>query len=169
MKHSQLEQHLIAGARPVIVDLWAPWCIPCRVTKPILESLANEYQGRVNFLAVNVDENPELAGELQIFSIPTVLVTQNGKIVQKFTGAQTRAAYRSLFEAVSSSREPVTLSISLFDRLLRLLAGISLAAVGLETETLFLIPLGGILVFLGVYDRCPLWRAITSFFHKRTP
>lgn len=169
MNLNQLEQLLKSHANPVVVDLWAPWCAPCRVTKPILESLAKEYQGSVDFLAINVDEHPDLLRALAIFSIPTVLVARDGKVIQRFTGARSRAAYRSIFAALSHSREAVTLSMSLFDRLFRLFVGINLAVVGQVTEIWLLIPIGVLIAFFGIYDRCPIWRAITSFFYKRTP
>lgn len=169
MNLEQFKEQLKTHRNPVIVDVWAPWCGPCRVTKPILESLAGDYEGEVDFLTVNADENPQLLQELRILSIPTVLTTDQGEILQKFTGVQSRETYRSLFAALKR-REPVAaLSISAFDRLLRLFAGALLIGVGLTTNSWPLLLIGGLIAFLGIHDRCPIWQAIRTQFSKRTP
>ena len=153
----------------LLVDFWAPWCMPCRFTKPILETLAKEYDGRVDFWAVNADEHPDLLRELQIFGIPTLLMTRAGEIIGKYTGAQPRETYRMMFEALTVADETVTVSMSASDRFVRLFAGFTVAALGLTTGTWFLIPVGGAVAFLGLYDRCPIWRVLTANYNKRTP
>jgi thioredoxin 2 len=77
-----------AKASPaVLVDLWAPWCGPCRFVSPILEQLAAEFPGRLKVVKVNVDENPKLAREFDARSIPTMLVMQGGRVVDRIVGA----------------------------------------------------------------------------------
>jgi thioredoxin 2 len=77
-----------AKASPaVLVDLWAPWCGPCRFVSPILEQLAAEFPGRLKVVKVNVDENPKLAREFDARSIPTMLVLQGGRVVDRIVGA----------------------------------------------------------------------------------
>lgn len=71
----------------VVVDCWASWCGPCRMVAPIIEELAQEYSGRVAFGKLNVDENPSVASDHQIMSIPTLLVFKNGKLVDRIVGA----------------------------------------------------------------------------------
>jgi len=79
---------LEAAASPaVLVDLWAPWCGPCRIVGPILEELAREYAGRLKVVKVNVDENPALAQRFQAYSIPTLVVLKNGRVVDRIVGA----------------------------------------------------------------------------------
>jgi thioredoxin 2 len=71
----------------VVVDLWAPWCGPCRFVSPILEELAREFAGRLKVVKVNVDENPRLATEFDARSIPTLLVLKGGRPVDRIVGA----------------------------------------------------------------------------------
>ena len=71
----------------VVVDLWAPWCGPCRFVSPILEELAREYAGRIKVVKVNVDENPATAQRFQASSIPTLVVIQAGRAVDRIVGA----------------------------------------------------------------------------------
>src|SRR3954465_10477310 len=70
-----------------LVDLWAPWCGPCRFVGPILEQLSREYPGRLKVVKVNVDENPALASRFQATSIPTLVVLRDGKQVDRVVGA----------------------------------------------------------------------------------
>jgi thioredoxin 2 len=79
---------LEATAAPaVVVDLWAPWCGPCRIVGPILEELSREYAGRLKVVKVNVDENPVTARRYQAFSIPTMVVIKGGRVVDRIVGA----------------------------------------------------------------------------------
>jgi thioredoxin 2 len=71
----------------VLVDLWAPWCGPCRVVSPMLEALAREYAGRMKVVKVNVDENPMLAQQFGASSIPTMIVIKGDRIVDRIVGA----------------------------------------------------------------------------------
>ena len=75
------------AAVPVLVDLWAPWCGPCRFVGPILEQLSAEFAGRLKVVKVNVDENPELARRFNAASIPTLVVLQGGRVVDRIVGA----------------------------------------------------------------------------------
>jgi thioredoxin len=71
----------------VVVDLWAPWCGPCRFVSPILEELSREYAGRLKVVKVNVDENPATAQRFEAFSIPTMVVIKDGRPVDRIVGA----------------------------------------------------------------------------------
>lgn len=170
MDKSQFLEKAKASENPIVVDFWAPWCAPCRVTKPVLEKLAREYLEDVDFWPINSDENQELIQELKVYGIPTVLLIQNGEIAGRYTGAQREDAYRRMFEALAKG-EALQIPISPLDRFLRLGIGTAAVIFALQSSTWWLLALGLIILFTGVYDRCPVWKAITAYFKKlkKTP
>jgi putative thioredoxin len=88
---------------PVVVDFWAPWCGPCRVIGPIVEGLAEEYEGKVELVKLNTDENPRVATQLRISSIPHVMAFKDGKLAKQFVGAVPEPQARAFFEALVPS------------------------------------------------------------------
>jgi thioredoxin 1 len=77
---------VLDSATPVIVDFWAPWCMPCRAITPVLENLAKDYVGKVKFVKMNVDDHQRVASEYSVRAIPTLLVFKAGKMVDALTG-----------------------------------------------------------------------------------
>ena len=75
----------------VLVDLWAPWCGPCRIVSPIVEQLSREFAGRLKVVKVNVDDNPATAQRFQAYSIPTLVVLKDGRVVDRFVGAMPKS------------------------------------------------------------------------------
>ena len=91
-------ESILKSDTPVVVDFWATWCGPCRMVGPVIESLAEEYEGKTSVCKLNVDENPDLATEYKIMSIPTVMIMKNGEIVDKAVGVRTREEYQNMIE-----------------------------------------------------------------------
>lgn len=88
----------INGANPVVVDFWATWCGPCRMVGPVIDSLADEYDGKMSVCKVNVDDMPDMAAEYKIMSIPTVMIMKNGEIIEKAVGVRTKEEYKNMIE-----------------------------------------------------------------------
>ncbi len=88
------DREVLRSDRPVLVDFWAPWCGPCRMVEPTIESLAREEAGRLKVVKVNVDENPGLAARYGAMSIPTMLVISGGREADRWVGAMPGNALR---------------------------------------------------------------------------
>lgn len=94
------KDEVLDASLPVLVDFWAEWCAPCRAIAPVLEELANELAGKLKIAKVNVDENPELASQFGIRSIPTLLLFQNGHARLQMVGALSKSDLRSKLDSV---------------------------------------------------------------------
>ncbi len=86
------EKVVLQGGKPAFVDFWAPWCGPCRAVAPVLEQLAEETE-KVEFVRLDIDENPEVASKYDVLSIPTVMVFDRGAAKQTIVGARSRRHY----------------------------------------------------------------------------
>ena len=92
---SNFQNEVMNSDKPVLLDFWAPWCGPCRMVVPIVEEIARE-RSDIKVGKINVDENPELAGQFGVMSIPTLVVMKNGRIVSQAVGARPRSAIESM-------------------------------------------------------------------------
>ncbi len=89
----------LASPSPVLVDLWAPWCGPCRMMAPALDELSRDFAGRLKVVKVNVDDNPSTQAKFQVKSIPTLLLFRDGALVERIVGAQSKAALAQVVQA----------------------------------------------------------------------
>ena len=152
---------------PVVVDLWAPWCGPCKAVKPTLEKLAQEYQGRVTLWEINADENADLLRELHVYGIPTLIVYNKGKETLRYVGAKPASALRAMFETLSTGGIPTQSILTNGQRALRFGTGLVIAGIGtMVSNSWILYSLGAVVVFTAVYDRCPIWKAVTGYFKQ---
>jgi putative thioredoxin len=95
------EQEVENSDRPVLVDFWAPWCGPCKQLTPLLEKVVRAAKGKVRLVKINIDDNPELAQQLRIQSVPTVYAFMGGQPVTGFTGAQPESQVKALVDRLA--------------------------------------------------------------------
>ncbi len=96
---SSFKQDVLESDLPVLVDFWAEWCGPCHMLAPIVEQIAQDYQGRVKVGKLNVDENPQIAAQFGIRGIPTLLLFDKGKPVEQIIGAVPKAQIKTKLDA----------------------------------------------------------------------
>ena len=92
------ETDVLSSDKPVFVDFWAQWCGPCRMVGPVVEELAGDYDGKVNFVKVNVDNAQEIAQKYNVFSIPTLLLLNKGEIIAQQVGAGSKEVYQNMID-----------------------------------------------------------------------
>ena len=100
---SDFKTQVLESKEPVVVDFWAPWCAPCRIVSPTIDELGKEYEGKVKVGKMNVDENPKVAGQYGIMSIPSIVFFKNGQPIKTMIGAQSKENYKQEIEQVLAS------------------------------------------------------------------
>jgi putative thioredoxin len=105
VSQADFEEQVVQASfrQPVVIDFWAPWCAPCKVLKPILEKLADEYDGKFKLAKVNSDENQEIAARYAVRGIPSVKAMVDGQIVNEFTGALPESSVREWLDKIIPS------------------------------------------------------------------
>jgi thioredoxin 1 len=96
---TNFDEEVLTAETPVLVDFWAPWCGPCRMLGPIIDELADDYQGKVKIGKVNVDDNPDLAASFSISSIPTLVLFKDGKEVKKIIGVTPKPQLKTMLDS----------------------------------------------------------------------
>lgn len=99
---ANFQNEVLDSSQPVLVDVWAPWCAPCRAVGPAIDEIAEQYDGRVKVGKLNLDENPETPQSYDVSSIPTVLVFRDGQVVERLVGVQSRDRYQQAVDAASA-------------------------------------------------------------------
>ena len=98
------DTEVLKATMPVLIDMWAPWCDPCRMVEPILKKLSDKYQGKVKFCRMNVDENQKTPSQYRVMSIPNMLFIKNGKVIDTAVGAMPEAALQSKIDALLAAK-----------------------------------------------------------------
>ena len=172
-------ERLKTHPRPIVVDVWATWCNPCRAIEPDIRRFTQQYKDRVDVWKVNVDDEKEIARALGVRGIPTLIIFNSGKELGRIVGAQPPSVIGGMFEAALTG-ERIQYSLSPQDRLLRLITCMALLAVSWTVN----IPVISILctisaliiMFFTLADSLPFWKTIQKrvgdWFRqltKRTP
>ncbi len=100
---SSFTTDVIESSVPVLVDFWASWCSPCKMIAPIIEELAELYDGRVTMAKLDIDANPVVPGKFGVMSIPTLILFQNGKAVERIVGYQAKNKLTGIIDSVLSA------------------------------------------------------------------
>ena len=95
---ANFEQEVLNSSGPVLVDVWAPWCAPCRAVGPAIDKVASHFRGQAKVGKLNLDENPGTPQEYQVGSIPTVLVFKDGEVVERLVGVHTESRYQQAID-----------------------------------------------------------------------
>jgi thioredoxin 1 len=98
LSDASFEAEILHSSTPALVDFWAPWCGPCRVVGPIVEELAQQYQGRIKVAKMNVDDNPVTPSKYGIRGIPTLILFKNGEAVDQIVGAVPRGQIEAMLQ-----------------------------------------------------------------------
>ncbi|NEO35721.1 MAG: thioredoxin [Moorea sp. SIOASIH] len=95
---SSFQAEVLDSDTPVLVDFWAPWCGPCRMVSPVVDEIADQYEGKLKVVKLNTDENPKVAGDYGIRSIPTLMIFKGGQRVDMVVGAVPKSTLAGTLE-----------------------------------------------------------------------
>lgn len=97
------DQEVLKSDKPVLVDFWAEWCMPCKMIAPIMEELAKDYDGQVKIAKLDIDENNQTASQYQVMSIPSLLLYKDGEVVERIVGVVPKEQIEGLLDSYTQS------------------------------------------------------------------
>jgi len=167
MNSTELNKKIQEQSLPLMVEIWAPWCMPCKLMQPQFHSIAKEYAGKIELLRINADENPDLIQDLKVFGVPTILGYKDQKLIFRRSGSQSKKQLQHLAEVLLGNESSMPM-ISITDRIVRSAAGLALLWMGSTISPSWLwFGLGALLIFSAFYDRCPVFQAILRQLKKQ--
>ncbi len=162
MKRSAFDAKIKNSPRPIVAEFWAPWCGPCKMMAPSLKKAEEAYKGQVELWKINADDNAELLRSLGVKGIPTMIGYHKGLEVTRRTGAMTPDNVLAFFGAVQENKE-FARQLSWLERILRIAPALLFFYLGATSgPNYWLLAAGGFFLFLSVYDRCPIYKALSG-------
>lgn len=102
LNSGNFEDVVMKSDKPVLIDFWATWCVPCQMQSPVIDELSGELADSVVFAKVNVDENPEITAQFEVMSIPTLILIKDGKILDRRIGLTPKETLLSILNSVNA-------------------------------------------------------------------
>lgn len=165
MNTQTYNQKIDGQTRPLVVEFSAAWCTPCKAMAAPLTTTAGRFQDKVDLLKIDVDKDPEIAASMKIMAIPTILGYSGGELVFRKTGFQSPANIDKIFNDLAEGKVEQKAGVPIFSRIIRLIAGTAIVLIGAYYDwSILLLIAGGLVAFSAVYDRCPVYRAVSSWF-----
>jgi len=160
MNKQEIFQYSVQVGKPIVVEFWATWCVPCRTMTPALEKTAHQFEGSVELMRINADVHPQAIKDFGILGIPSIVVVSGGQEISRHTGALNLSQLEILFEGAANHQE-IAIPPSIGQRVLRIGSGLAVALIGnLWGPALPLYLIGASLIFSGLYDRCPIFKML---------
>ena len=94
------EKEVLKSAKPVLVDFWAPWCMPCKIIAPAVDKIADEMKGEIKVMKANLDESPEIATELSVLNIPTLILFKDGQELARIIGVNSKESIENKIKSL---------------------------------------------------------------------